>query len=137
DGVVDVERRKLRPGLPRERTQPADHVSGALAVAHYARERFARLLEFRRPPLQPAQPGAPLTHDGCERLVDLMGDRGRELAHCREARRAGELRLRVSQRLLGMPALCDVHDYTGVFELTGHGVVGPTYNVKALDSTVG
>src|ERR1700738_955810 len=137
DGVVDVERRDLRPGFLRERPQPTDHVGRALAVAHYLPERLTRFLEFGRVPLKPAQPGAPLTHDGGERLIDLVCDRGGELAHGREPCSAGELRLRISQRLLGMPALGDVHDHAGVFEPTCHGDVWVTHYMEALDRAVG
>ena len=49
----------------------------------------------------PVQTGVGVGDDGRQRLVDLMGDRGRELAHRRHAGDVRELRLRLLQRFLG------------------------------------
>ena len=60
---------------------------------------------------------SPVGHDGGERLVDLMGNGGRELPHRRQPRNVGEFRLRVSQRFLGPLAFGDVHHRADKFEI--------------------
>ena len=136
DGVVDVELREFGPGFLGERPQAADHLAGARSIPHNARERVPRFLEIGLVPVQPAQTSLAIGHDAAQGLIDLMGDGGHQLAHRRQPRDAGEFRLRVSQRLLGVSALGDVHDRADEFEVAGLADVGLTHALQVLDRSV-
>jgi hypothetical protein len=73
DGVVEVDLDVLRLVLGEKRTDPLDHVPGAVGLPDDAREAVADFLEIR-PVRQPAQRCLAIGDDGGERLVDLMGD---------------------------------------------------------------
>jgi hypothetical protein len=64
---------------------------------------------------EPAHAGTGVIDHGAERLRDFMGNGGGELAHDREPRHMGELRLGVVQSFLGPFALGDVHSRPGEF----------------------
>ena len=57
---------------------------------------------------EPARAGARAGHHSRQRLADLVGDRGRQLAQRREPRHVRQLHLRLGQRLLRAPFLGDV-----------------------------
>jgi hypothetical protein len=58
--------------------------------------------------VQVHQPGARVGEDGGERLVDLVGDRGHQLAQQGETRGVDEIETRGAQLVLGVLALGDV-----------------------------
>ena len=92
--VVDIEPGQLRTGLLDERPQTANHVACARAVSHDARECVSRLIEIRLLTIQPVQTCRAVRRDAGERLVDLVGDRGRQLPHRRDAIDVSQFRLR-------------------------------------------
>ena len=67
--------------------------------------RLARSVEQRRIALQRPQAGAAVRGDRGQRLIDLVCDRGGKFGHCRQAQRAGQLRLGVAERPLRRLAL--------------------------------
>ena len=109
-----VDRQRILPGrrLLDEGTDPADDLSGSIAVPDDASERLPRLLQIWRSTIQPAQRRL-CVGDRCgEGLVDFMGDRGRELAHGGDAVRVRQLHLHLAQSLSGALTLGDIlaHD---------------------------
>ena len=117
DGVVEVELRQLRPGFHGERPQAVDHVARAVGILHDARDRLPRRIKIGRVPAQPAQAGIAAGGDGGQRLVDLMRDRGGQLAQGRQAGRMREVRLRLMQAFLGTFGRGDVHHRADEFQL--------------------
>src|SRR5262249_15973370 len=95
DHFVDIQAILSWGRLFNESTHPLDHVTRSLAVIDDAGERLTGLLQIRRSETQPAQCGMGVSDCRCERLVGLMGDRGRELPHRREAIDVRELCLRL------------------------------------------
>ena len=65
----------------------------------------ARLVEVGRVARQPAQAGVAVSGDPGERLVDLVGNRGGQLAHGHHTRDVSQFRLYVVQRIFGPLAL--------------------------------
>jgi len=65
-----------------------------------------------------------------------MGNGGGELAHDREPRHMGELRLGVVQGFLGLFALGDVHNRPSEFQGTGGIGVGAPSELGVLDHAV-
>jgi len=99
------------PGDRRAREQgpdPGQHLRRAVAVAHDGGERPANLVERRGNGVQPVQARARVGDDGGQALVDLVRDRGGELAQGGHAGHARELGLGLVQGVLGMLALGDV-----------------------------
>ena len=80
------------------------------------RERLPRFVEIGSILVQPAQAAGGIERDGGKRLVDLMRQRCGKFAERRQPRHAGEVRLGISQRLFGVPALGDVHHRADEFE---------------------
>src|SRR5260370_13514530 len=107
DDVIEVERRRLRVGLFRERTDATDHLSrplGALDDVLSGATRFVQVGSFA---VEPAQASLGVGDDGGERLVYFMGDRCGQLAQGRRACGMGEICLRFAKSLLGPIALDD------------------------------
>ena len=101
--VDDVDQRDgsvVGIGLARQGAQAAHDLAGALAVLDHVLDRAARLAEVGDLARQPAQAGLAVGDDGGQRLVDLMGDRGRELAQGGDARHMGELAAGAVQAVL-------------------------------------
>src|ERR1700688_1905486 len=65
-----------------------------------------------------------------------MGNGGEQFAHRRQPRDADEFRLGVSQRLLGAPALGNVHDRADEFKTTGRRAVGLANALQILDRSI-
>ena len=80
DGFVEVKPILPRRHLVDEGPDAADDVAGALAVLDDTAEGGANLVEIGRLGAQPAQGGLRVGNRRGDRLVDLMGDRGRQLA---------------------------------------------------------
>ena len=76
------------------RIHSIDHQVEENLLRSGARSAFDR--PFRRG-VQKVETGIGIVDDGGKRLVDLMGDRGRQFAHGRQARRMSEFRLRLMQ----------------------------------------
>ena len=85
-----------------------DDVAGPSAVLDDLAERLPDFLEIRRAGAQPAQGGVSVGDRSCDGLVDLVCDRGRQLAHGRYAIDMRQLRLRLAQGLLCLLALSNV-----------------------------
>ena len=82
--MVDVQPLLARQRFLDHAADPANHLAGSLAVLDDTIERLLDLGEIRRLRSQPAQGRLSVGDDRGNRLVDFMGDRGRELAHCRK-----------------------------------------------------
>ena len=106
--VVDVECDQLRFGLLGEGPQPSDHVARAPRADDHLFDRAARLIESRRLAVEPSEARVAKGNDARERLVDFVGDRGRQLPQGGQPRGVGELRLRDPKRLFGALAFGDV-----------------------------
>ena len=91
-----------RIALARQGAQPAHDLAGALAVLDHVLDRAARLADVGHGAPEPAQAGLAVGDDGGQRLVDLMGDRGGELAQGGDARDMGELALGALQAVLDL-----------------------------------
>ena len=106
DRVVD--RHALPPcrRLLDEGTDPADDVARSLAVLQDTTERLPDLLEIRRLGAQPAQSRIGVGDRRRDRLVDLMGNRGRELPHGRDAIRVRQLHLHLAVAPLALACFC-------------------------------
>ena len=76
-----------------EGTDPADDVAGAIDVLDDPTERLPDLLDIRLLQAEPAQAGLGIGDRRGDRLADLMGDRGGELPHRRDAVRVRQLHL--------------------------------------------
>jgi hypothetical protein len=95
DHVVDLEALFARRRFPDEAANPADHLTGSIAVANDTIEGLLGLAQLWRLRSHPTQGRLGVGDDSADRLVDFMGDRRRELAHCRQPVGAHQLRLSV------------------------------------------
>src|SRR5271166_370948 len=84
---------------------PSDDGPCPAAVPDNAAKRLADLVQIRRLGAQPAQPRLGVGERSGDRLVDFMGDRGRELPHCCDTVGVRELRLRLAVALLALARL--------------------------------
>ena len=75
-GLVQIQRLQRELLLAEQRTQPRDHIRGAVAIANRAPRGFARTVDVWRIGIQHPQTGAGVGDDARERLVDLVSDRG-------------------------------------------------------------
>ncbi len=82
-------------------TQPADHVAGAQIVASDARDDAPQVLAAIDARLEDQLGGVGAGEDRAERLVDLVGDRSRQLAGDRQARGVREFGALLLHRHLG------------------------------------
>ena len=89
--------------FPGEGADPGDDGASALAVGHDPHGGLLGARQVLR--REPAHAGIGAIDHGAERLIDFMGDRGRQLAQRRQPRHVGQLRLRLAQGLLGPLAL--------------------------------
>ena len=105
---VEVEPSLAWGRLLDESTDSADDVSGPVSAFDYFIERLPHLLQIGRVGAQTAQGHVGIGDRRCDGLVHLMGDRGRELAHGRNAIDVRELGMRLLQCLLRSLALGDV-----------------------------
>ncbi len=87
-----VERLPAGVVLARQRTDAPDHLAGPQPLGDHVLHRMARLAKIRLGAVDPAQACAAVGHDAGQRLVDLVGDRRRQLAqrgHARHVRQLG------------------------------------------------
>src|SRR5215468_11312417 len=82
-----------------------DDIACSLSVSVNACYRLPRLIQVRHGPREPTQTGVGIGHDGGERLVDLVSNRGRQLSHRHDPCDASRVRLRLVQGLFGALAL--------------------------------
>ena len=78
----------------------ADNVCGTTCIGNDARVRFAHLRYVGHRPVESAQPGFAIRSDSGERLVQLVGNRGSQLAQHRDARGVRKVRLQSLQHFL-------------------------------------
>ena len=83
--IVDLHGILPQRRLRDERANPGNDVARALTVRDDASECLTDLAHIRRQRIQPAHGGIGVGDDGCDRLVDLVGNRGRQLPHRRDA----------------------------------------------------
>ena len=107
--VTDDASQVTRPvGDRRSRQQganPGDHLPCPFAVLHDGRQRLSDTVQVGSVRFQPVQARAGVRDDSRQRLVDLMGDGGGELAQRRHPRDVRELLSCLVQRFLGPLAL--------------------------------
>ena len=84
-----------------EGTDPVDDVGSSIAFVHDAIKRLPDLLQIWRLGVQPAQTRIAIGDRRRDRLHDLMGNRGRELPHCRDAVDVCEFQLRLLECFRG------------------------------------
>ena len=85
DHLVDVQQVLARRGLSDERTHPADDVAGSSPGPDDPIESLSNLLRIGWLHIEPAQSGLRIGDHRGDRLIDLMGDRGRQLPHGHDA----------------------------------------------------
>jgi len=98
-------------GHDRAREQGADpdeHVGGPGPVRDDGAERLANLAQRRAVGAEPVETGVRVGDDGGQGLIDLVGDRGGQLAQRGHARHPRQLDLDLVQGLLGALALGDL-----------------------------
>ena len=83
--LVDVQLILARRRLRDERANPADDVAGSSPIADDPIKRLPNLLRIGWLHIEPAQSGLCVGDHRGDRLIDLMGDRGRQLPHGRDA----------------------------------------------------
>src|SRR5215831_15886202 len=86
-----------------EGTDSADDLAGSIAVCKDTIERLPGLLQIWRFFVQPAQRGRGIVDRCCDRLIDFMGNRGRQLSHRRDPVRMCQLDPDLSISLLAFP----------------------------------
>ena len=104
-GLVQIQRLERELPLAEQRTQPRDHIRGAVAIANGPPRGFARAVDVRRIGIQHPKARAGVGDDARERLVDLMSDRGGQRAQGRDPRHMRELGAGPVQGLLRDHAL--------------------------------
>ena len=87
---------------------PGEDLRRAVSVAHDGGQRPADLVERWRVGVQPVEAGAGVGDDGGQGLVDLVRDRGGQLAQGRHPGHARQLGLSLLQGIRGLLALGDV-----------------------------
>src|SRR5258705_12968704 len=83
--VVDGDRILPRRRFFYERADPPDDLARSITILYDTSERLAHLAEIRWFRAHPAQGGLRVCDCRWDRLVHFMGDRGRQLAHRRDA----------------------------------------------------
>src|SRR3984957_18026455 len=106
DDVIDVERDLLNVSLFRERPDAPDYLIRPIAVVYYPFDRAARCVQVRSLAIEPAQSSLCVGFDRGERLIQFVGDRGRQLAHRRDAVGVGEFQLRLTVSMLVFASFC-------------------------------
>ena len=117
DHVVNVEPVLVGGGVLGEGAYPGDDFASALAVGHDPHDGLPGALQVLRG--EPAHAGIRAIHHGTERLIDFMGDRGRQLAQRRQPRHVRQLCLRLAQGFLGALAF---NELTELAADAGHHV---------------
>ena len=87
---IDVERSLVRVVLFEEGPQAVDHIDGSLVVGHDVGDDLAKILGIDAA-VDQSLGDLRVTQDGRERLVQLVGDRRRQLTHRRHATHVGEV----------------------------------------------
>src|ERR1700722_7511854 len=91
--LVDRQRFLARRRLLDEATDSADNLARPTAILDDATKRLSRLLQICRTGNYPAQSGRGTDDPPRDRLVDFVGDRGRELAYGGDAVCMGQFHL--------------------------------------------
>src|SRR5205823_1818846 len=99
--VVDVDQQALRGGLLEEAANAGEYRAGSLAILGDVLQCLAHLPEVEAATTEHALDGLRVADDRTERLVDLMGDRGRQFSHQGDAPDMEELLPQTPQLLLG------------------------------------
>jgi hypothetical protein len=132
--IVDLQPVRPCRRLRDERANPADDVAGSSSVLDDPTKSLPNLLRIGRLHIEPAQSGLCVGDYRRDRLIDLMGDRGRQLPHGRDA-------IGVGERLpffLRPPAVGHIHHGSHEFnEIVGLVENRMTYNVDVLDFSIG
>src|SRR5262245_531827 len=97
---VEIDSSLVSTTLFCHRTNAVDDAAAALAVVGNASERRVYFFNIWRLSVEPPQCRICIVYDASERLVDLMGNRCRHLAHRRQSSNARELCLR--RRVVGL-----------------------------------
>ena len=108
DRVVEVEPVLTGGGVPGEGADAGDDSASALAIGHDPHGGLPGALQVLGG--EPAHAGIGAIDHGAERLIDFMGDRGRQLAQRRQPCHVRQLRLGLAQGLLGPLAFDELTD---------------------------
>ena len=90
DQAIEVQRRQGDGAPPVERAEAADHFGGAMVLGDDVAADLAKLDKVRSVAPQHGLGGLGVGKDRRQRLVELMGDRGRELAQHIDPRHVAE-----------------------------------------------
>ena len=117
NGFAEVQPRHGRGRFLYQRAYPRDHLARAVPIIDDAADRFPSLLQIWWSGIEPAQRGISVCDGPCERLIDFVGDGGRQFSHRHHAINMRQLRLSLAQflsprpqRFFGPPALGNVLD---------------------------
>ena len=105
DDIVDVQRYHLRLAPFGECTNPLDHFARPIGVPDDALHGGSHLVRARRLEGEQSQANLAVGDDRGERLVNFVGDRGRQLSQSHHAADVREIRLRLTKRFFGALAL--------------------------------
>src|ERR1700730_1697092 len=111
DHTVHIQPRHPGRGLSDKGANALDDIPCTMASPDNALSGLARFVQIRFGARQPLQASFRIGHDGHQRLVELVSDRGDELAHRGQSRGVHERSLRGAERLLRSPALSDVPEH--------------------------
>lgn len=100
---IDIDRVLPQRRLSEHDTDPPDDLGGPPPLLDNVIQGLSNLIQIRRLRAQPALSRIGIVDCRCNRLHDLVSNRGRQLPHCRDAIEVRELRLRFAQRPRGLP----------------------------------
>src|SRR5258708_11009399 len=112
---------------------PPDNVTGSITVLDDASERLSRLLQIWRLGVQPAQSGSGADDCRCDRLLDLMGNRSRQLPHRRDAVRVRQLRLNLAVPTLAFACCLLGALALGQIDHEGYALLQPSFEDRLAD----
>ncbi len=136
DMSLRLMRRHFQVRLFRQRTDPPNDLTRPSAVPDNPLERGVRFLHVGRFPIEPAQACFGVEHDGTERLIDLVSDRGSQLTQAGHARRVSKVSPGFVQLALGHPDRGDIHHRTDELNLACLIACCTGYDVDVFDSPI-
>src|SRR6266508_57673 len=108
--LVDVEPISLRRSLFNQGANSGDDFASSLSVIHHMGNRIPRFFQVFC--IEPAQTGAGIVDECPERLIDFMGNRGRNLSQRRHPRDVSQLHLRSAKCFFGALAFDELANLT-------------------------
>jgi hypothetical protein len=110
DYVVQIQRNSLRLGLLEEGADTSHYFCSVFAIADNPFRCFACADQIGRLGREPAKAGVSVQDNGCQGLIDFMGNRGREFSNSRSLGGSRKPVLNDSQRFLYALAISDIDE---------------------------